>query len=216
MNQFEALKHYQEQQRQEQAAKKKRASDVRDRKKKEGEQQQFLREQSRRDAELKQSELQQSAERQAQERQQREHEARRALLAQCAESLHIANHRSQEAQRIAAQKLQEQQFAKAVSPINESFAEEWHLTYPAVELKREYPIGKYRVDFVHVDTVTAIELDGHQFHSSRRHRNKDYQRQREIEDLGWSFVRFTGSEVFGNVASCVEIAYARILARQVR
>src|SRR6266536_3580930 len=64
-----------------------------------------------------------------------------------------------------------------VSPIETDFYEEWCKQFPNIELIRQFHILKYRVDFAHVETMMAIEIDGHNYHSGKRDRNKDYSRQ---------------------------------------
>jgi very-short-patch-repair endonuclease len=80
--------------------------------------------------------------------------------------------------------------------------EEW-----AIKLIPQYHIGSYRVDFAHVETKTAIELDGHATHSSPDAIAYDRKRQREIESQGWRVIRFGGKEIFENVGKCVVEVY---------
>jgi very-short-patch-repair endonuclease len=66
----------------------------------------------------------------------------------------------------------------------------------------------YRIDFV-VETPDrqklAIELDGHDFHEKTKEQaTRDRQRERTIVRHGYTILRFTGSEVFGNPRKCVE------------
>lgn len=216
MDQFEALKQYQQQQRLERTEKERQVTSERERKKKESEQQQSLREKERQEVMQRQAELQQITEQQAEEKRIQDEKIRQSLLVQGTEALRIADRQRQEALQLAALKVQEQETVKGKSPIEEDFFTEWCLTHSMIELKRQYHIGKYWVDFAHLETKTVIELDGHQYHSSKRDRNKDYSRHREIEDQGWTIIRFTGSEIFVSVASCVEVVYSRIVAKQGR
>lgn len=71
-------------------------------------------------------------------------------------------------------------------------------------LKPQYKIGPYRVDFAIPDQRIAIELDGHQYHSTKEQRTRDAKRQRYLERNGWRVIRFTGSEVWGDASGCVE------------
>lgn len=116
-------------------------------------------------------------------------------------------------QDAAFQKLREKKPVTAKSPIEAAFSEAWREAHPEIELLPQFKIGKYRVDFAHEATKTAIELDGHNFHSKKKDRNKDYVRQHTIEDQGWHFIRFTGSQVGADVMSCIDMVYSRIVAR---
>jgi very-short-patch-repair endonuclease len=117
------------------------------------------------------------------------------------------------AQQTAFQKLQEKKKERpvaSVSPIELAFSEAWHETYPMIELLQQYHIDRYRVDFAHPDTMTVIELDGHQTHHSRKDRTYDAQRARVIQRLGWRLLRFTGTEIHANVEDCVRQAWEYI------
>lgn len=118
------------------------------------------------------------------------------------------------AQQSAFERLREKKPVTAKSPIEVAFSEAWQQAHPEIELLPQFKIGKYRVDFVHEATQTVIELDGHNFHSKRKDRNKDYARQHTIEDQGWHFIRFTGSQVRADMMSCVSMVYSRIVAGQ--
>jgi very-short-patch-repair endonuclease len=76
------------------------------------------------------------------------------------------------------------------------------------------PIGRFRVDFAHVESRTVIEIDGQPHHSKRHDRTRDYARQHAIEDLGWTFIRFTGSQVFADPLACVLYIHQRISQKQ--
>lgn len=64
--------------------------------------------------------------------------------------------------------------------------------------------GRYRVDFILKDARLIIELDGHQYHSSKEQLKKDAIRERYLTRAGYSVIRFTGSEIYQNVKSCVD------------
>jgi hypothetical protein len=92
------------------------------------------------------------------------------------------------------------------SPIEKAFAAEWRKQTGAFP-PHQVPIGPYRVDFCVGKTV--IELDGHEFHSSKEARTKDAARDRFLMQHGYRVVRFTGSEVHADVSACVR--QARVL-----
>lgn len=64
---------------------------------------------------------------------------------------------------------------------------------------------KYRMDFLvfYDGGAVAVELDGHEFHKTKEQRGSDASRDRWLQARGIRTVRFTGSQVFGNVQGCV-------------
>jgi very-short-patch-repair endonuclease len=71
----------------------------------------------------------------------------------------------------------------------------------------QYPMGRYRLDFVVPKIKLCIELDGHDSHKSKDARTHDAFRDRTLTKQGWTTIRFTGSEVFRNPRkTCDEIA----------
>jgi very-short-patch-repair endonuclease len=66
----------------------------------------------------------------------------------------------------------------------------------------QYAQGSYRVDFAVVDpehpekVIMAVEADGAGFHSSKEQIASDRKRQRELEQLGWRFVRLDSTAFF--------------------
>jgi very-short-patch-repair endonuclease len=145
------------------------------------------------------------------EQQRRKQEVHQAQLSQMAASLQAVEQQRRETQHLLP--IVEVKPATTHSPIEDAFYEAWCEKYPSVELIRQYRILKYRVDFAHLDTKLVIELDGHPTHHTRKERNRDYQRQHTIENEGWYFIRFTGSQVFDDVNGCIDLAYSRITAR---
>ncbi len=134
-----------------------------------------------------------------------------------AEQLRIAEQQRREAQQKVRQEIQVQKtLIPSESPIEKAFYEVWCATYPSVKLERQYKIGKFRVDFCHVETKVVIELDGHKYHSSRMDRTKDAQRARWIQAQGYHLLRYTGTEVYADVQSCVSQVAEIILSRMAR
>lgn len=62
---------------------------------------------------------------------------------------------------------------------------------------------KYRVDFYIPDRRLIIELDGHDYHSSKEQREYDAKRDRYLSKKGFRIIRFTGREINRNVNKCV-------------
>ncbi|SRR6266702_1085698 len=133
-----------------------------------------------------------------------------------AEQLRIAEQQRREARQKVQQKVKEQRATSSESPLEKDFYEVWCATYPSIRLERQYSIGRFRVDFAHVETKVVIELDGHQYHSSRKDRTRDAQRARFIQAQGWHLIRYTGTEIFADVDSCVMQVAEIITQRLVR
>jgi len=64
---------------------------------------------------------------------------------------------------------------------------------------------KYRTDFIvfYGGGVIAVELDGHEFHKTKEQRGADATKDRWLQARGIRVVRFTGSQVFADVAGCI-------------
>jgi very-short-patch-repair endonuclease len=81
-----------------------------------------------------------------------------------------------------------------------------------VALEPQFIVGKYRIDFAIPDKRIAIELDGHDYHKTKEQRTNDAQRERYLQENGWTVIRFTGSEVYKDASGCVD-QVLRILER---
>lgn len=92
------------------------------------------------------------------------------------------------------------------SPVEKAF---WSTGYFELSkygrLTPQVNVGSYRLDFA-LETKTfklAIEIDGHDHHSSKEQRAADNQRDRDLQSQGWRTIRFTGSKVYKNASWCV-------------
>jgi very-short-patch-repair endonuclease len=97
---------------------------------------------------------------------------------------------------------QRQYFPHRESPAEMAFWQAWMAQHNHLILEKEYGVGPYRIDFVHLPTKTAIEIDGMLGHSSPDDISKDRSRQRFLEERGWRFIRFGAKEVFRNPSQC--------------
>ena len=82
-------------------------------------------------------------------------------------------------------------------------------------LEPQHRVGEYRLDFADTKRKVAIELDGHEFHKTKKQRTRDASRERDLKSQGWDVIRFTGSEVHRSPFSCVEDCL-RILFKKTR
>ena len=63
--------------------------------------------------------------------------------------------------------------------------------------------SRFRVDFILKDARLIIELDGHEYHSTKEQLEKDAIRQRYLSRSGYTVIRFTGREINSSPAACV-------------
>lgn len=54
------------------------------------------------------------------------------------------------------------------------------------------------------DLKYIIELDGHEYHSNKKQVNYDYERERDLQELGYKVIRFTGSQMYNNPFSSID------------
>lgn len=57
-------------------------------------------------------------------------------------------------------------------------------------------------NFVGYDLKYAIELDGFDYHSSKKQINYDYEREQSIMSEGYKVIRFTGSQIYNEPIYC--------------
>lgn len=67
-----------------------------------------------------------------------------------------------------------------------------------LKFRRQHPIDRYFADFACESLRLVIELDG-KIHDEDEQQLNDYHRQREIEALGWSVLRFSNEQVLGSL-----------------
>jgi very-short-patch-repair endonuclease len=81
---------------------------------------------------------------------------------------------------------------------------------PGITIEEQFEIGKYRVDFI-VNNEFIIEIDGHEYHKTTDQREADYYRERQLQHLGYTVIRFTGTEVYHAPSNCAMEATTLIL-----
>lgn len=116
-----------------------------------------------------------------------------------------------------------------LSPIEQIFCVSYRL-YELVEFENNFKLvfskqefiktdkKTYRCDFL-VETVIVgneeiklkkpliIELDGYDYHSTKKQVSYDYERENELKLFGYDVMRFTGSQVYKNPFKCVDNVY---------
>ena len=99
------------------------------------------------------------------------------------------------------------------SPIEYKFHKECFKQGITVEKQKE--IAQYRIDFYmevnHHKLV--IELDGSRFHQTNDQITRDVKRQRELQMMGYTVIRFSGTEIVKRCSQCVRELknYIRVL-----
>jgi len=79
-----------------------------------------------------------------------------------------------------------------------------------VDLQPTVLNGRYRIDFAFFSDEArwAVELDGHDFHEkTKAQAARDKRRDRELVANGWKILRYTGSEVYGDVDAVYDEIY---------
>jgi very-short-patch-repair endonuclease len=72
------------------------------------------------------------------------------------------------------------------------------------KFKRQYGIGPFSVDCCCPSAKLVIEEDGDSHYKDQMAKDKDMERQRYIEDLGFSVLRFTNKEIMENTEGVLE------------
>lgn len=80
-----------------------------------------------------------------------------------------------------------------ISSLEKKFMD--YLDNLGIEYKHQYPIDKYWADFVIEKEKICIECDGDYWHKNKE---KDLKRQKEIENLGWTVLRFSQEDILFN------------------
>ena len=72
-----------------------------------------------------------------------------------------------------------------------------------VKFRRQFSIHSYVVDFYCTEFKLAIEVDG-VTHSSDDEKEYDANRQKSLENISVTFLRYNNSEIFMNIESVVD------------
>lgn len=75
------------------------------------------------------------------------------------------------------------------------FWEKLKIPYP---LEPQYHTHGFWIDFVHLDSMTAIECDSQAYHSTPEQIARDQWRQEILEREGWYFVRVQARDILKN------------------
>lgn len=98
--------------------------------------------------------------------------------------------------RDRGQSFIEKQFSNALDEMAELIEKEHWFGDPEKH-------SRYRVDFILKDARLIIELDGHEYHSTKEQLEKDAVRQRYLTRAGYTVIKFTGGEINRSPSGCV-------------
>jgi very-short-patch-repair endonuclease len=72
------------------------------------------------------------------------------------------------------------------------------------KFRRQHTIGNYIVDFVCVEKLLIVELDGSQHERRERY---DHERDAHLDGLGYRIMRFWNSDVIANIEGVLETVH---------
>lgn len=72
-----------------------------------------------------------------------------------------------------------------------------------IKFRRQYPIGNYIADFVCIEKMLIIEIDGGQ-HNQDADKQYDTERTKYLENRGFKVLRFWNSDINKNISGVYE------------
>lgn len=73
-----------------------------------------------------------------------------------------------------------------------------------VKFRRQHAVLDFIADFICLDQRLIIEVDG-EYHFTEQQTEEDMGRTRRLENMGYTIIRFTNSEVQNSIDSVLEI-----------
>jgi very-short-patch-repair endonuclease len=78
-----------------------------------------------------------------------------------------------------------------------------------LKFHRQYSIGKYVVDFYCPLAKLVIELDG-DTHFNDEYKSKDLLRDKNLNNLGLSILRFNNNDIYYNLEGVIDVVYEKV------
>jgi very-short-patch-repair endonuclease len=78
--------------------------------------------------------------------------------------------------------------------------------FHGLRMRRQHGVGPFIVDFYHRPTMLVIELDG-EIHADQKVRMRDIERQKYLEENGYTVLRFTNDEIYKELPRVLEEIY---------
>lgn len=100
-------------------------------------------------------------------------------------------------------------------PFNISLLEELS-SQTKIKYKNKTYIADFVIDYTRIGTKGTpiyprlqklkyvIELDGYDYHCTKKQMQNDYERENNLKELGYKVVRFTGSQIYKEPYTCIE------------
>jgi len=81
------------------------------------------------------------------------------------------------------------------------------------QVRLDLPSRRASVDVLHRRAMVAVELDGDRYHSTRRARDEDRERQTDLVAAGYAVLRFGWNDITGRADWCRERVLTTVAAR---
>lgn len=85
------------------------------------------------------------------------------------------------------------------------------------EFVKQFPVGPYFLDVAFPKVKLCVEADGKDYHSSPADIARDQRRDSYLSNLGWTVLRFTGTEINKSAHQCadrIQHVYSKLLERE--
>jgi very-short-patch-repair endonuclease len=93
--------------------------------------------------------------------------------------------------------------AEYMTPIESNV---WHdIRANGLPMYPQFPVDGYFLDFADPVNKIAIEVDGKEFHSSKEHKEKDREREKNLMLRGWRVYRLQGRQTYKDRDFFVEL-----------
>ena len=72
--------------------------------------------------------------------------------------------------------------------------------------QREYPFGKYSLDFAWIDKKCCIEIDGEQHDRFKEYKQRDIKKDTLLKENGWKILRIKWKDLYKNSKEIIKKA----------
>ena len=81
--------------------------------------------------------------------------------------------------------------------------------FPKYKFRRQHPISIYIADFYCHKLKLVVEIDG-PVHDSEEAKMNDEKRQKDLENLNLTVVRFTNDQIKNDIESVIKVIYSTL------
>ncbi len=82
--------------------------------------------------------------------------------------------------------------------------------FMGLKFRRQCPLGSYIVDFICIEKMLIIEIDGGQ-HNEKKQQDYDKQRTAFLNNLGYTVLRFWNNEVLMQFDAVMDQIYKQVI-----